>query len=144
MASTDGCGQQQAYDVATRDYCREVGANFPPLRFIKVPRSNGRNGTTHIDGSEDLTPWSCGELWVLLLLLLPEHMQVAVSPDIVYQGFAKGLTRAVRGPWALPLEALRCRCVSLCRCSFHCSRISFGCAENLSRQQFYMSSCKVL
>jgi len=97
----------EAYDVATRDYCREVGANFPPLRYIKVARSNGRNGTTHIDGSEDLTPWSCGELWVLLLLLLPEHMQVAVSPDIVYQGLAKGLTRAVRGPWALPLEALR-------------------------------------
>ena len=37
-----------------------------------------------------------------------------------------------------------CRCVSLCRCSFHCCRTSFGCAENLSRQQFYMSSCKVL
>ena len=28
--------QMQAYDVATRDYCREVGANFPALRYIKA------------------------------------------------------------------------------------------------------------
>ena len=39
--------------------------------------------------SQELTLWSCGELWVLLLLLLPEHIQV----------------RDGQGPWEIPISA---------------------------------------
>ena len=56
---------------------------------------------------EEVSLWSCGELWVLLLLLLPEHLQLLVSKDLAKKGLAQGLARAVRGPWALPLEAQR-------------------------------------
>eukprot|EP00435_Cladocopium_sp_Y103_P074889 s777_g52.t1 len=115
----------KAYDEATQHFC---GAEFPPLRFqasqLSTRRQNGN--------SAELALWSCGELWVLLLLLLPEHLQVLVSPELASAGLAKagtngpewawastticdfvilqnyiGVARAIRGPWALPLEAQR-------------------------------------
>lgn len=89
----------EAYALARQQICT---AEFPPLRFRPDDFDN-------FDLRTELTLWSCGELWVLLLLLLPEHMQqlltVSDSPDL--PSFAKGMARAIRGPWALPLEAQR-------------------------------------
>jgi len=85
---------------------------FPPLWFPKegLPGNATRaRGPDHIVASNSAEPWpgTCGELWVLLLLLLPEHLRVAVSPELGGPWVAEGIARTVRGPWALPLEALR-------------------------------------
>lgn len=89
----------KAYDEATQHFC---GAEFPSLRFQASQLSTRRQ-----NGNSELALWSCGELWVLLLLLSPEHIQVLVSPEVASAGLAKGLARTIRGPWALPLEAQR-------------------------------------
>jgi len=88
----------KAYDEATQHFC---GAEFPPLRF------QASSGARKQNGNPELTLWSCGELWVLLLLLLPEHLQVLISSELASAGLAKGVALAIRGPWALPLEAQR-------------------------------------
>jgi len=76
-----------------------IAANFPPLRVVL--------GADRPAGVEDLGLGDTGELWVLLLLLLPEHLRAAVSSDLQGAWLAQGIARTVRGPWALPLEACR-------------------------------------
>lgn len=86
---------------------------FPPLIFsASAAGVNGDSGhpdppATAITSREGLGLGACGELWVLLLLLLPEHLRAAVSQELAGPWVAGGVARAVRGPWALPLEALR-------------------------------------
>jgi hypothetical protein len=55
---------------------------------------------------EELTLSTCGELWVLLLLLLPHHLRGVVAVELSAPQVRKDIVRAVRCPWALPLEAL--------------------------------------
>lgn len=88
-----------AYAVAVAVQNDGIATNFPPLSVI----------TASVD-VPDPGMWklgTCGELWVLLLLLLPEHLRAAVSKDLSGNWVARGVAKAVRGPWALPLEALR-------------------------------------
>lgn len=77
---------------------------FPPLRL----RADGGE-TAQADDVGDEAPGlsTHGELWVLLLLLLPEHLRAAVSEELRDAMIPHAIATAVRGPWALPLEALR-------------------------------------
>jgi glutathione gamma-glutamylcysteinyltransferase len=50
---------------------------------------------------------TCGELWVLSLLMLPQHLRAAVAEELAAPCVPKEITKAIRCPWALPLEALR-------------------------------------
>ncbi|CAK0852659.1 unnamed protein product [Prorocentrum cordatum] len=93
-----------------------LGADFPPLRFLAAPGGEAPvvpwPPVSAATADEDLAscglgPGGCGELWVLLLLLLPEHLRAAVSKELMGPWVAHEMARAVRGPWALPLEALR-------------------------------------
>lgn len=70
---------------------------FPPLRETALQGAGEQVAglATH------------GELWVLLLLLLPQHLRTAVSAEIGSALIPHSIATAVRGPWALPLEALR-------------------------------------
>jgi len=92
----------QAYDAVASSCCLGLSDDFPALRF-EAAGTSSKSAVPPVD----LSLHTCGELWVLLLLLLPEHLLVAVSPELARSGVAQGATRAVRGPWALPLEALR-------------------------------------
>jgi hypothetical protein len=56
---------------------------------------------------EELCLDNCGELWVLSLLMLPRHLRNAVAEELAAPCVPIQITRAVRCPWALPLEALR-------------------------------------
>lgn len=56
---------------------------------------------------EELSLNTCGELWVLLLLLLPQHLKAAISDELADPLLTRTIMRQVRCPWALPLEALR-------------------------------------
>lgn len=85
--------------VAGAGLCCDLRRDFPRLRFT------GPEG--RLQEGEALSLDTCGELWVLLLLLLPEHLRAAVSEELAGPEIARALTDAVRGPWALPLEALR-------------------------------------
>merc|ERR1712217_832725 len=93
--------------------------DFPPLCFFfadlgadaeapAVALDRDRSNAEHPPSTqENLGMGLCGELWVLLLLLLPEHLRAAISEELAGPWIAQGIARAVRGPWALPLEALR-------------------------------------
>lgn len=79
-----------------------LGQDFPPFYF-------GTHGR-HVEprsADEELGLNTCGELWVLLLLLLPQHLSATISEEFANPLFSKELMKAVRCPWALPLEALR-------------------------------------
>jgi len=80
-----------------------MAGDFPPLRIVGV----ADRSLSDPRETEDRGLGTCGELWVLLLLLLPEHLRAAVAPDVAGPAVARGVAAAVRGPWALPLEALR-------------------------------------
>jgi hypothetical protein len=56
---------------------------------------------------EELGLNTCGELWVLSLLMLPRHLRAAVAEELAAPGVSREITKAVRCPWALPMEALR-------------------------------------
>mmetsp|Transcript_29248 Transcript_29248/g.67339 ORF Transcript_29248/g.67339 Transcript_29248/m.67339 type:complete len:522 (-) Transcript_29248:188-1753(-) len=81
-------------------------ATFPPLRFMKSHAGD-------VDQSQasqivmDLGLHNCGELWVLFLLLLPNHLRRQVSEQLAGEEIAQAMALKVRGPWALPLEAYR-------------------------------------
>jgi len=81
-------------------------AEFPPLRFSAA--DDGAIPSSWPEQPPELCLDTCGELWVLLLLFLPEHLRAAVSADILTApSVAQGaIARAVRCPWGLPLEAL--------------------------------------
>jgi len=102
-----------AYALLIGGWFGGVPGEFPLLWFSKELPGSAATGASgghgHIVASNSVNPWpgTCGELWVLLLLLLPEHLRVAVSPKLGGPWVAEGIARAVRGPWALPLEALR-------------------------------------
>jgi len=69
---------------------------FPPIGFeMSNSDEMGLGLDTH------------GELWVLLLLLLPQRLRAAVSEELGSALIPHALLTTVRGPWALPLEALR-------------------------------------
>lgn len=98
-----------AYSLLEAGKCGGLPGDFPPLLFSKS--AVGRNGGSAMvpppAHQDDIGLGACGELWVLLLLLLPEHLRAGASPDLAGPWVAKGIAKAVRGPWALPLEALR-------------------------------------
>jgi len=103
-----------AYALLTGGCFGGVPGEFPPLQFSykcldHTTASTASTGLDYTVANNQVEPWpgTCGELWVVLLLLLPEHLRVAVSPELGGPWVAKGISRAVRGPWALPLEALR-------------------------------------
>lgn len=96
----------KAYAAVSSSCCDGLLGEFPALRFLEASTS-GTAAATLEEGEGELSLDNCGELWVLLLLLLPEHLQALVLPELVTSGIARGVTKAVRGPWALPLEALR-------------------------------------
>eukprot|EP00927_Polykrikos_kofoidii_P048311 TRINITY_DN42546_c0_g1_i1.p1 TRINITY_DN42546_c0_g1~~TRINITY_DN42546_c0_g1_i1.p1 ORF type:complete len:587 (-),score=79.09 TRINITY_DN42546_c0_g1_i1:56-1783(-) len=96
-------------------------AEFPPLRFgvgaysLNKLGSNG-DDLTRISGASvgsdrsfdaDPSLETCGELWVLLLLLLPEHLRRAASEELAGLSIARAVTSKIKGPWALPTESLR-------------------------------------
>jgi len=56
---------------------------------------------------EELCLDNCGELWVLSLLMLPKHLRAAVAEELAAPCVPKEITKAVRCPWSLSLEALR-------------------------------------
>ncbi|CAK0879952.1 unnamed protein product [Prorocentrum cordatum] len=77
---------------------------FPPLLFgpgggAAAPAAAGAAASGGLG--------SCGELWVLLLVLLPEHLRRRVSPALGGGDPGRALIQEVRGPWALPLECVR-------------------------------------
>lgn len=74
---------------------------FPPLRFSRELLASV------LQPSGSLSLDTCGELWVLLLMLLPEGLRSLAAPGLVGHSIAHALSKAVRGPWPLPLEALR-------------------------------------
>jgi glutathione gamma-glutamylcysteinyltransferase len=76
-----------------------LGEDFPPLRFT---------GLSVVDPDiDELDLSTCGELWILLLLLLPRHLRASVDAELAEPWVSSFLLKYVRGPWALPLEALR-------------------------------------
>jgi hypothetical protein len=52
-------------------------------------------------------PQTCGELWILFLLLLPQHLRAAVSEHLAHPDLSSEICKLVRCPWALPMEALK-------------------------------------
>jgi len=87
-----------------------IAADFPPLRFVghSGPAVTGIPPAVLCDGQvADLGLGACGEMWVLLLMMLPDHLRGAVASDLAGPWVARGVAGAVRGPWALPLEANR-------------------------------------
>jgi len=93
-----------------RDLCRAYSElltlglrkEFPPLHFMDVA------GHTDFRGAlVELGLGNCGELWVMLLLLLPEHLRAAIAEELAEPTVSRDIAKAVRCPWALPLEALR-------------------------------------
>jgi glutathione gamma-glutamylcysteinyltransferase len=52
-------------------------------------------------------PQTCGELWILFLLLLPQHMRAAVSEHLAHPDLSTEICNMVEYPWALPMEALK-------------------------------------
>jgi len=103
----------EAYESAVASPGDGINAEFfPPLRVLSPSASySSRRGAWPAAAREadveDVGLAACGELWVLLLLLLPQHLRVAVAENVAGPRIAQDVARAVRGPWALPLEALR-------------------------------------
>merc|ERR1740121_1882846 len=101
----------EAYTAVIAAPSDGITVELPPLRVVDpaVPSSAAAWPGASREGGEveDLGLGACGELWVLLLLLLPEHLRAAVAGDLAGPWVAQGVAGAVRGPWALPLEALR-------------------------------------
>jgi glutathione gamma-glutamylcysteinyltransferase len=83
--------------VAAYEVCRLV-EDYPPLLLTQDTGSSE---------SDELSLDSCGELWVLLLLMLPQHLRAAVAEELAAPCVPHDIAKAVRCPWALPLEALR-------------------------------------
>jgi len=89
----------QAYsDLRALGLCQD----FPPFVL-------GKNSSLKAirEKHEELGLNTCGELWVLLLLLLPQHLKAAISDELADPLVTHTVMMAVRCPWALPLEALR-------------------------------------
>jgi len=78
-----------------------LAEDFPPLQF-----SEGVVEKASRPSEDVLSLNTCGELWIILLLLLPQYIQAAVEEELV-RPLISEIAMAVRGPWALPLEALR-------------------------------------
>jgi hypothetical protein len=74
--------------------------DFPRLRFA----SDGDIWSGIAHGDETCLN-TCGELWVLLLLLLPHHLRGMVAEELAPAWVRDEAIKAVRGPWALPLAA---------------------------------------
>jgi glutathione gamma-glutamylcysteinyltransferase len=86
--------------------------DFPPLRFraddLHDLRADGRLSEPTSTDQEELPGLAThGELWIMLLLLLPQHLRAAVSEELGCALIPHSIATTVRGPWALPLEALR-------------------------------------
>eukprot|EP00928_Gymnodinium_smaydae_P062395 TRINITY_DN46272_c0_g1_i1.p1 TRINITY_DN46272_c0_g1~~TRINITY_DN46272_c0_g1_i1.p1 ORF type:complete len:528 (+),score=21.50 TRINITY_DN46272_c0_g1_i1:54-1586(+) len=81
---------------------RGLVIGFPPLRFVGEDVSSAAQTF-----GEDVDLSTCGELWILMLVLLPEHLRASVAAELSGQEIPLAVTKAVRGPWALPLDAMR-------------------------------------
>lgn len=81
-----------------------LAEDFPQLRF--TDRSFLAASASRLSNHE-LNLNTCGELWVLLLLLLPQHIRGAVADELGEASLSLDVVKRVRCPWALPLEALR-------------------------------------
>jgi len=92
LVSESSCSEDEA-DTG----CKQ--RDFPPLLF------DGALGAT-AELEEKPALGTCGELWVLLLLVLPDHLRTAAAAEIGGSAVSEGLAQAVKGPWALPLQAL--------------------------------------
>jgi len=79
-----------------------LAGDFPPLRF-----SESSPGEASCPTETELSLHTCGEFWVLLLLLAPQHIRAAVAEELGDKGLSRDFAKSVRGPWALPLEASR-------------------------------------
>lgn len=104
--------------------------DFPPLRFSESSVDKASRPAEDV-----LSLNTCGELWILLLLLLPHHMRAAVEEELVKPSISD-IAMAVRGPWALPLEALREALGHILQPSSQCSQhasINSGHAASLVR-----------
>lgn len=103
-----------AYQQAIADCCSNFVGEFPAMRFLHCSLNgtacngvNGSSATASQSGEVDIGLGCCGELWVLLLVLFPDHVRAAVSPELAGPSLPKDVAKVVRGPWALPLEVLR-------------------------------------
>jgi hypothetical protein len=76
--------------------------DFPPLRLAAGDVLDSQSRDEAALGLD-----THGELWILLLLLLPQHLRLAVSEEVGSDSIPRHIAATVRGPWALPLEALR-------------------------------------
>jgi len=79
-----------------------LAGDFPPLRF-----SDSSLGEASRPTETELSLHTCGEFWVLLLLLAPQHIRAAVADELGDHCLSRDFAKSVRGPWALPLEASR-------------------------------------
>jgi len=73
--------------------------SFPPLRIHSCKP----------DDCQMLSdaPQTCGELWIIFVLLLPQHMRAAVSEHLAHPDLSSEICKMVRYPWAHPMEALK-------------------------------------
>mmetsp|Transcript_109375 Transcript_109375/g.211772 ORF Transcript_109375/g.211772 Transcript_109375/m.211772 type:complete len:502 (+) Transcript_109375:53-1558(+) len=100
---------QQIYSRSElfRELCRSYAElqalgfdnSFPPLRIHDSKLDNCQ--------SPPGAPQTCGELWILFLLLLPQHLRAAVSEHLAHPDLSSEICKMVRCPWALPMEALK-------------------------------------
>eukprot|EP00931_Biecheleriopsis_adriatica_P033518 TRINITY_DN19450_c0_g1_i1.p1 TRINITY_DN19450_c0_g1~~TRINITY_DN19450_c0_g1_i1.p1 ORF type:complete len:498 (-),score=68.99 TRINITY_DN19450_c0_g1_i1:297-1790(-) len=74
-------------------------SSFPPLRID----FDSADVVTELEMSLD----TCGELWVLLVLLLPQHLRASIGhKELADPLLSISICKAVRCPWALPMAAL--------------------------------------
>jgi len=76
-----------------------LSEDFPPLQFTE--------GGAPLLNETELSLHTCGEFWVLLLLLAPQHIRAAVAEELACPQLSSDFVKSVRGPWALPLEVSR-------------------------------------
>jgi len=83
--------------------------NFPPLRFNLGCAGVDETPDTldpKVSPGAELSLDTCGELWVLLVVLLPQHIRASISEKLADPLLTNSICKAVRCPWALPMAGL--------------------------------------
>lgn len=83
-------------EIASRSAEEGIEGKFPPLLRHRPDLIR-----------DEMSLQTCGELWIVLLLLMPEHIRGAVSRSLAGAAVGQQMAATVRGPWALPLEYVR-------------------------------------